>query len=296
VSSSERVRRRVPGLPAALLVLLAACSPPVRQFDIVNQPLSCDAANRYVYRTVQAMGFAVSDFSPATPAKVGSIRGRRAWQGSASGEQRIGVAISCSPAGVTIDAREEGKWLDQITLKRAFYQSYTNILSMTAAEETMQEKIDAGTAPESQQRRDLQILVEPVRGQGSKLDFDIDLAAAGLLPLRISVNNHTARSYEIAPGKIRLTRADRKRAAPLALEQAAQRIEGARDPGGQPLTNLSAGEIADRLHAKLLVAATVRPGGKVSGYLYFPLAEYRRARVVVVEEESGEAEGFLVEF
>jgi hypothetical protein len=41
---------------------------------------------------------------------------------------------------------------------------------------------------------------------------------------------------------------------------------------------------------------TVRPGDKASGYLFFPLAEYHRARVVVVEEESGESEGFLVEF
>jgi hypothetical protein len=269
----------------------------VKQYELKDQPLSCDEANRLSYATVRAMGFAVSEFSPATPGTAGSIRGRRKWQGAASGQQAIVVQITCSPTGATIDANEEGHWLGQIDLKRGFHHSFTNIVSMSAAEKAMEDKIDAGTAPPSQQRHDLQIVIEPIRGHESKLDFDVDLAAADLLPLRVSVNNHTARTYEIDPAATRLTGKDRSRARPLSPEQAGERIASARgSDGAQPLTNLSAQALGDRLRAKLFSTTTVRPGEKASGYLYFPLAEYRRARVVVVEQESGESEGFLVEF
>lgn len=299
MSSFEAIvarRIRSAAMAALLLALLAACSPPIRQYDIENQPMSCDEANRFAYRTAQAMGFAISEFSPATPATEGVLRGRRERQGASAGRQDIRVTITCPPTGPSLVAEEEGKWGDRLALKRGFHHAFTNIVSMTAAEKEMAERIDAGTAPPSQQRHDLQILIEPVRGQASKLDFDIDFAAAGLLPLRVTVNNHTARSYDLEPAKIRLTRADRKRERPLTPDQAAARIAGARGEDGKRLTDLSAAAVAERLRAKLLTATGVGPGDKASGYLYFPLAEYRRARVVAVEEESGEAEGFLVEF
>jgi hypothetical protein len=301
VSSSEIDRPRGRFLPlaivAAIVISAAACTPPVKQYELNDQPFSCDEANRLSYATARAMGFAISEFTPATPGSPGAIRGRRNWQGSATGRQSILVKITCSPTGSTIDANEDGQMFGQIDLKRGFYQAFTNIVSMGAAEKAMEEKIDAGTAPASQQRRDLQIVIEPIRGQESKLDFDVDLAAAGILPLRVNVNNRTPRTYEIDPAETQLTAADRSRVRPLSPEQAGERISKARGPdGSQPVTSLSAEVLGERLRAKLLTAATVRPGDKASGYLYFPLAEYHRARVVAVEKESGESEGFLVEF
>jgi hypothetical protein len=276
-------------------LLLAACNPPIKQYELNNQPYSCDEANRLSYATARAMGFAISEFTPATPSSAGKIRGLRNWQGSASGRQSILVRITCSPTGTTIDANEDGQLFGQIDLKRGFYQAFTNIVSMGAAEKEMEEKIDAGTAPASQQRHDLQIVIEPVRGQESKLDFEVDLAAAGLLPLRVNVNNRTPRTYEIDPSQTQLTAADRSRVRPLSPEEAGRRVAKARGAdGSQPV--LSPETIGQRLRAKLLTAATVGPGDKASGYLYFPLAEYHRARVLAVEKESGESEGFLVEF
>jgi hypothetical protein len=280
-----------------LPLLLAACSPPVKQYELNDQPLSCDEGNRFAYATARAMGFNVLEFSPATPSTPGNLRGWRKWQGSASGQQRIAVRISCSPTGTTIDANEDGAMLAQVDIKRGFHHAFTNIVSMRAADEEMQEQIDAGTAPASQQRRDLQIVIEPVRGHESKLDFDVDLAAGGILPLRVRVNNHTARTYEIDPAATRLTATDRKRVSPLSPAQAGERLAGARGAdGGKAPADLSAQAIGERLRAKLFSTTTVRPGEKASGYLYFPLAEYHRGRVVVVEKESGESEGFLVEF
>jgi hypothetical protein len=275
--------------------VLIACTPPVKQYELKDQPLSCDEANQLAYRTVRAMGFKISEFAAAAPGSSGSIRGRRERPGS--GAQNIVVTVTCTAAGATIDAGEAGKLFDQVDLKRGFHHSFTNIVQMKAADDAMEKKIDAGIAPPSQQRHDLQILVEPIRGHESKLYFEIDLAAAGLLPVRLSVNNHTARRYAIQPDQVRLTAADRSRARPLTAAAAAERVARAREPkSNQPLTALSAAAVATRLGEKSFSATEVGPGDKASGYLFFPLAEYERARVVVEDEESGEAEGFLVEF
>jgi hypothetical protein len=304
-TTSRREKGKVDSAPRGALRLLllcaacltpSACNPPIRQYDLKNQPLTCPEANRYAYRTVKAMGFSASRFDPAQPGRPGEIRGRRERPGASGGEQRIAVRVTCTPNGADIDAREEGS-LDQITLKRGFHHSFTNIVSMTEAEEHLEEQIDAGTAPPSQQRHDLQVLVEPVRGQGAKLDFDFDLAAAGVLPVRVEINNWTSRGYTLEPDRIRLQRKDRRRVDSIPPAEVAERVVGARDPdSGEPVTDLPRPAVLERLRERVFSAHEIAPGDKVEGYLYFPLAEYLRARVVLTEGESGEVEGFLVEF
>jgi hypothetical protein len=133
-----------------------------------------------------------------------------------------------------------------------------------------------------------------VRGQEAKLDFEVDLAAAGVLPVRVTVANRTKHGYRLDPGEVRLTRADQERIAPLGVGAAAARVAGAKAQAsaGAP-TEAQAREI---LEHHLFTAVTIDPGAHVSGYLYFPLAEYLRGRVVLTERESEEDEGFLVEF
>jgi hypothetical protein len=209
----------------------------------------------------------------------------------------VTVDVECTPTGTSSNAHEDFKLLDQLEFKRGFYHSFTNIVSMTAAEQAMEERIDAGTAPPSQQRRDLQVLVEPVSGHEAKLYFEIDLAAGGVLPLRLTLNNRTTNRYRLETQEIRLTRKDRKRVSALSSEQAAMRVVEARQPEtGDPVTAKSLEAVTDLLRRELFVAKAIEPGERLSGYLYFPLAAYRRARVVVVEDRSGESEGFMVEF
>jgi hypothetical protein len=59
---------------------------------------------------------------------------------------------------------------------------------------------------------------------------------------------------------------------------------------------MSADVITQLLDGKRLIATRVGPHSEVTGYLYFPLADYVRARAVLTEEDSDEAEGFVVEF
>ncbi len=87
-----------------LLAGLAACSPPIRQFDIRDQPLTCDDANRLTYRTLEAMRFKVTAFEPAAPGQRGTIKATRAASGAEDRSQDATVTVVCAASGVTIDA------------------------------------------------------------------------------------------------------------------------------------------------------------------------------------------------
>lgn len=279
------------------LVACHACTTPLQQFELRNQSLSCEEANEVSFKTLRAMGFTITAFDPAKPGHAGVLKGHRQRPGPPPYQQRVTVDVECTPTGTSIDAHEDHAFLNQVEFKRGFYHSFTNIVSMTAAEQAMEKRIDAGTAPPSQQRHDLQILVEPLPGHESKLYFDIDLGAGGILPIRLTVNNHTANGYHLDPRAIRLTRKDRKRVNSLTPSQAAARIvEAHRSETGEPVTTLSLDAVTERLRREEFMGNAVAPGERLTGYLYFPLAEYRRARVVVEEDRTGEAEGFMVEF
>ena len=280
-----------------LLCLLAACNPPIRQFDLKKQQLSCDDANRIAYRTIEAMRFKVGEFEPGAPGQRGVIKASRTVSGKSDETQSVTVTIDCTPTGADIDASEDGKWLGQMEFKRAFHHAFVNVVSMGAARAALDQENLAGIAPASQQRRDLKVVVEPRRGQAGKLDFAFDLAAAGVLPVRVDISNLTHGTYTLDVAAIRLTRADRERVEALSPAAAAARIVAAThgDPP-QPVTTLSRGAIADALSVRQFAATEIPPGTQREGFLYFPLADYVGARIVLTDKETGEDEGVRVEF
>lgn len=276
----------------ALAVGASGCASAVRQYDLIDRPMSCEDANRVAYRTLQAMRFTVGEFQPAEPGRPGVMHGQR----TAKDDHRsVTVRITCSATGATIDATEDGEWLEQMEIKRSFHHAFTNIVSMTAAQDELDAKVVAGTAPASQQRRDVKVLVEPLRGQAGRIDFPFDIAAAGVLPVRIDITNLTAQTYTLAPTELRLTTPSRERVAALTPAEAAARIAAARVDGA-PLTTLSPTAIASVLAGKQFEATSIAPGAQQRGFLYFPLAEYVSARLVLTDSESGEDEGVRVEF
>jgi hypothetical protein len=291
-ASSGRPWRAVADL--LLLALLAACSPPIKQYELKDQPLTCNDANRFAYRTIEAMRFKVSDFRPGAPGQPGVIKASRTVSGSGGGTQSVTVTIDCTPTGADIDASEDGAWLNQIDFKRAFHHSFLNVVSMRAAEAQLEQENLAGTAPASQQRRDLKVIVAPQRGQAAKLDFPFDLAAAGILPVRVAITNLTPRTYSLDVGAIRLTRRDGDRVAALSPSDAAARVA--------TTANADAGQaaapdaVADALALRQLTVTEIGPGAEREGFLYFPLGDYVAARVVLTDKETGEDEGVRVEF
>ena len=268
MSSSEARRGRWPRpLAAAALLALAACaSAPIRQYDLVDQPISCDEANRLAYRTVEAMGYAVGGFEPAAPGRTGRI-----------------------------SASRDGVLVEQIDTKRGFHHAFINVQTMGAAQEEVEAQVRSGTAPASQQRRDLRVVIRPLRGQGSKLDFPFDLSAAGILPVRVEITNLTPRTYRIDADAVRLQRHDRTRVESLTIAAVADKVAAARIDGA-PLTTLNPAAIGDALTAQQFSPGALAPNAQRQGFLYFPLAEYTSARAVLTDTENDEEEGVRVEF
>jgi hypothetical protein len=135
--------------------------------------------------------------------------------------------------------------------------------------------------------------VEPLAGQAAKLDIPFDLAAGGVLPVRLSLTNLTGHAYGIDAGNVRLARADGERVTALSADEAASRIAATANPAGAPPSREAA---RAALAAKQFTATVLAPSAAYTGFLYFPVAEYRGARVVVTDTETGEDEGVRVEF
>ena len=119
--SQHLVRHRL--VPFALALAVAGCTPPIRQFDLKNQALTCEQANDYAYRTLQSMGFTMTQFEPVTAAHAGTLRGTREERGT----QNVTVGITCNGTTAAIDASEDGKFLGQLEFKRGFYMAFTAI-------------------------------------------------------------------------------------------------------------------------------------------------------------------------
>jgi hypothetical protein len=281
----------------AAIVAVTACTPPIKQYDIKDESLGCDEANRFAYQALTGMGFEVTEFEPAAPGRRGTLRGTRERSGTQAGTQSAVVKIDCDPEGVSVVASDEGNLLGQRDLKWGFYLGFLAARDTSAVRKEMEGKIAAGTAPESMQRRDVRILLNPIADHSAKLDFGFHAAARGVLPLRVRINNLTERSYLLDPEAIRLTRADRQRVRPISPDQAAALITAARDADTKnAVTPMSLDEVSARLRQKLFTVNRLPPGAEADGFLYFPAGDYERGRVLLTEEASGETEGFLIEF
>jgi len=288
--AAAAARLRSARVACALVSLLASggCTLQSSQWEITDRPMPCDEANRVSYRTLEGMRFRIDSFEPAAPGKRGTIDASRPVTGAPGQTQSVTTTIDCTPNGATIDVHENGVLVQQLEIKRAFYQAFLNVQEMRSVQSTLDAQNLAGTAPASQQRRDLKVLVMPLRGQAAKLDFSFDFAAAGVLPVRVEITNLTTQTYTLDVDEVRLARPDRERIAPLTPSAAAAALA--------PKTTESAASIAEQLAARQLTSATLAPGAARQGYLYFPLAEYSSARVVLTDQASGEDEGVRVEF
>jgi hypothetical protein len=137
------------------------------------------------------------------------------------------------------------------------------------------------------QRRDdalrtgLVIVVRPLLGAETEGELGAELSASGVTAVRVEIENRTTRPYVFDRGDLRLVAEGGQRRRALALDDAGATL----DP-----------EANRKLAAKQVAEGTIAPGAKLSGFLYFPAAAYRRATVTLTDEESGEAEGFRVEF
>lgn len=269
---------------------LAGCTPPVRQFDLKDQPMTCEQANRCSYDALKSMGYLITAFTPASPGGRGVVKGAFDEKGSRS----VTVVITCGGAGPTVDASEDGKWLGQLEFKRGFYLAFTGLAEQRKAIEAAARK-QAALPLAERESQGFEVLLTPLRGLEARMDFAADLAAAGILPVRVVIHNFTATQYELDPDDIVMVRSDGERVHPLALPAALERIRQAPAPSGDtPAPDLSA--LSAQMKAKLFTVREMRSDSSAEGYLFYPAATYKQARVRVTETQSGETEGFMIEF
>ena len=278
-------------LVGALLASVAGCTPPIRQYDIRDRPLTCAQANTYTLRTLQSMGFTLTAFHPAAEGRPGVARGWRTERGA----QTVRVDITCADGRTDVFADEEGKWLNQIEFRRGFYDSFVGVVALAEAnEQAAREAAARGDAPAAQ---GLRVLLEPVPGPAAQLDFEMDFQPAGVLPVRVTLDNGTERRYRLVPDAVVLVDAAGTRVRPLALDDVVGRLRAApMPPGSSAPASGDAVAIAERLRAKALVTEEIGARRQVVGFLFFPAATYLKGRVSLEDPESEEAEGVVVEF
>jgi len=271
-----------------------SCTPPIRQYALKDQKLTCARASDYSYRALQSMGFAISAFEPAAVGHRGTVRGSRQERGV----QNVTVTITCPSEGTAdINASEDGRLLGQIEFKRGFYLAFTAVMAQAAVSEAAARE-ESQRPLEQKKAKGLQVLLQPVAGMGAKLDFALDLAADGILPVRVTINNASARTYRLDSDDVALIQTDGARVHPLPLDEVVERVAAAEraKSDGAPAAPTSSADIAQRLRDRLLRASAISANQQLSGYLYFPLGTYTKGRVTLEDQESEEAAGFVVEF
>jgi len=278
-----------PAAMGALALVAAACTAPVKQYDIMSTTLTCEQANEHAYRTLVVMGFTVTAFEPAAVGRRGLLRGSR--ETSAGGEAAT-VRVTCDGQAVAVEASQDGRVLGQIDFKRGYYMSFAGLEEQAAMRSSAAAAEEARSFA-TKREKGVQVVLEPVRGLGAKLDFDLDLAAGGVLPVKLQIKNVTERAYRVDPREVVLVRADGQRVPPLTTAQAAAQVATALRAQGVAVGD---DEVRRRLDARQVTGTEVPATQSLTGYLYYPLAAYVKGRVVLEDPAAEESEGFVVEF
>jgi len=282
-----------------------------RGYTINTPDMTCDEANRYVQQALTGMDLKITEFRKARVGTPGYAAAEGRYDGS--------VAIACNTDGVRIvpDQRgfsttrefERGVFLsiigrgDLVVEREGRYS--TGMLhkrQQAQATEESDSANDAEGAPPGDvpaPEGGVEVQLELVRGFATVLDFEANVAAAGILPVKVTILNSTSRSYDFDPAKVVLRRGDSSTVDPLGARKAVDLLRqkagsGEKAEDGSELGDIQAasGVIPERE----IKAARLKPGARAEGYLYFPDGEYARARVTMTDVATGETEAFLVEF
>ena len=270
---------------------LAACTSMQEQYAVRRDNVTCDQANRYAYQSMQSLGYDVTAFRVASVGQSGAIKGLRT--DDSGSRHNVNVSIDCEPKEVVLRASEEQFIKQDMTFTRGFYLAFTGLADHGAETAAWKNQQSGGTTSGG-----AKVEIRPQLGLESKLDFGEDLAGAGILAVKVVIQNGSDRTYELDPASIELRPVEGsakimqiplgQAAAALAKAAAAERGAGAPSPGATELENV--------LRSRALTGRKLRPGEKAEGFLYFPVGKYARARATLVDVETTEEEGFLVEF
>lgn len=244
------------------LLVAAGCPAPARYRE-VRPGLSCERATRVAHRTMQQIGYAVTELVPASPIKTGVVTGRKTLPDGTVSTGR--VLITCDGSGATLQPIE-GAVLPNYDFSRVFGYSFKVLVQRPDVEEP------AATLG-------LQVLVHALTSHEEVLDLGGRATAGNVMLVRVTVRNNTDRVVAVDPERLELVPA--AGASAVALD------------GRTLVSALAPGEAGERVRREMLGAGRIPPGTTASGFLVFPAGLYREAHLVIEDVETGEGEGFV---
>lgn len=278
---------------AALFASAVACTPMHSQYAVQRSNLSCDEANRYAFQSMKTLGYTVTSFQPAAVGRDGVLRGSKSDADGHSSNRDGVVHIACAANEVRLEAEQDQLLSQDLTFTRGFYLAFTGIADHAGSDVAYAEERSGGSTEGG-----VKFKIQPQLALETKLDFGEDLAAGGVLAVKVTVQNGSEVAYKLDPAAIELRpRGSSDKVQQVDVASAAQKIARAAaadlDPG---IPGPTAASIEATLRKRLLPSGTLKPGDHAEGFVYFPTGNYARARATLVDVESGESEGFLVEF
>jgi hypothetical protein len=297
-------------------LLAPGCLTPVSKgYEIHTSDLTCDEANRQVYAALRDMQMEITAFTPAKPGQPGHASGvRKSESNPLAGD----VAIRCDGGRVDIEADQRGDLLGDKQFERGIFLSVTGRAGLEVVREgryttgevrrrapdTSASQASNVGLPSSQQSSGpaavaqaqsaaLDVQMDALRGFASVLDFDADLGAAGILPVKVSIRNATRRAYDFDPSRIVVNvSGQRTQVVPLTPADANARLAAVSAEAAVGDVSAARGFIEQ----KAISGGRLAPGATREGFVYFPLGEYDRARLSFIDSATGETEAFLVYF
>ncbi len=260
------------------------------QYVVRRANLSCEDANRYAFDSMRSLGYSVGQFRLARVGAPGMIKATRA--GERGGEDHVSVDIRCEPNGIeAFGAKDESLLKQDMTFSRGFFLAFSGLADHGPENAARNEQLTGGTTGGG-----VKFKLQPQIGLETKLDFGEDLASAGILAVKVIVQNGSDQTYTLDPTAIELRNAADDSVKQIAISQAAAALAkvSAEDAGGGAPPD--PGRMDALLRGRTLAGRTLRPGDRAEGFIYFPTGSYTRARATLVDTATDESEGFLVEF
>jgi hypothetical protein len=237
--------------------------------------MPCSEAARVGRGALVRLGYSAEVTAPPAAGVPGTVVGHMnsgwttAWPEPGT-EYTATVTIICSNHGAEFDAVTDQPIPASLTFKSDFAAAVNTVATRHVNRPQIAERPETG----------LVISVEPLRGGDASAEFGADLTASGITPVRLKIDNRTDRTYGFAGERVQLVTQEGDRADPLPDERVAA-LAGSQHPA---------------VRSKRIADGAVAPQAVLTGFLYFPASAYRRATLVLIDQETDEEEGFSVEF
>jgi hypothetical protein len=249
---------------------------PQRHAVVRQSAMSCAELNQVAAGAVKRMGYNIDSFSPAAAEQPGKLEGSR--RDYSDNTYRIVVELQCSASESVADAVSTVGCASQINFPNDFQQNFRASIA--------RKKAQTAASLASDEQSGVRISIEPQRDADKALG--VALSAADLMPVKVRIDNRTARAYRLEQGAISLVSEAGARVEGISAAEAAKRVARA--------TPAEAASAEERLHRQGLQPGGIEANQTIEGYLFVPRQAYRKATVRLIDQEAEEPEGFTIEF